>query len=84
MLRLLLIWVALERWLPESRVARRVALALAAVLPSSAHLDGMITNETLLMLLSAASSSWRRRRSRPRARGASSRCSASRCCSGWR
>jgi hypothetical protein len=53
MLRLVLIWVALEKWLPESRVARRVALALAAVLPSSAHLDGMITNETLLMLLSA-------------------------------
>jgi hypothetical protein len=32
-LRLVLIWVALERWLPESRLARRVALALAAVLP---------------------------------------------------
>ena len=53
MLRLVLIWVALEKWLPESRVARRVALALAAVLPVSAHLDGMITNETLVVLLSA-------------------------------
>ena len=53
MLRLVLIWVALEKWLPESRVARRVALALAAVLPISVHLDGMITNETLVMLLSA-------------------------------
>jgi hypothetical protein len=53
MLRLVLIWIALEKWLPESRIARRVALALAAVLPASAHLDGMITNETLLMLFSA-------------------------------
>lgn len=54
MLRLVLIWVGLERWLPESRLARRIALALAAVLPAAAHLDGMITNETLVMLLSAA------------------------------
>jgi hypothetical protein len=54
MLRLALIWVALERWLPESRLARVVALALAAVLPAAAHLDGMITNETLVMLMSAA------------------------------
>jgi hypothetical protein len=54
MLRLVLIWVALEKWLPESRVARVVALALAAVLPASAHLDGMVTNETLVMLMSAA------------------------------
>jgi hypothetical protein len=53
MLRLALIWLALEKWLPESRVARRVALALAAVLPISVHLDGMITNEALVMLLSA-------------------------------
>jgi hypothetical protein len=34
-------------------LARVVALALAAVIPASAHLDGMITNETLVMLLSA-------------------------------
>lgn len=54
MLRLGLVWAALERWLPESRLARVVALALAAVLPASAHLDGMITNETLVMLMSAA------------------------------
>jgi 4-amino-4-deoxy-L-arabinose transferase-like glycosyltransferase len=53
MLRLVLVWVALERWLPESRLARVVALALAAVLPAAAHLDGMITNETLVMLVSA-------------------------------
>ena len=31
-----------------------MALALAAVLPIGAHLDGMITNETLVMLMSAA------------------------------
>lgn len=54
MLRLVLIWMALERWLPESRFARVVALALAAVVPAAAHLDGMITNETLVMLLAAA------------------------------
>jgi 4-amino-4-deoxy-L-arabinose transferase-like glycosyltransferase len=54
MLRLGLIWLALEKWLPESRLARVVALALAAVLPAAAHLDGMITNETLVMLMSAA------------------------------
>jgi hypothetical protein len=54
MARLVLIWIALERWLQESRLARVVALALAAVLPAAAHLDGMITNETLLMLMSAA------------------------------
>jgi hypothetical protein len=53
MLRLALIWAGLEKWLPESRLARVVALALAAVIPASAHLDGMITNETLVMLLSA-------------------------------
>ena len=54
MLRLGLVWVGLEKWLPESRMARVVALALAAVLPAAAHLDGMITNETLVMLMSAA------------------------------
>ena len=54
MLRLGLVWVGLEKWLPESRLARVVALALSAVLPAAAHLDGMITNETLVMLMSAA------------------------------
>jgi len=53
MLRLVLIWIGLGRWLPESRLARVVALALAAVVPAAAHLDGMITNETLVMLLAA-------------------------------
>jgi hypothetical protein len=54
MIRLVLLWVGLEKWLPESRLARVVSLALAAVMPASVHLDGMITNETLVMLLSAA------------------------------
>jgi hypothetical protein len=54
MVRLVLIWAALERWVPESRLARVVALGLAAVLPIGVHLDGMITNETLVMLMSAA------------------------------
>ena len=54
MLRLGLVWAGLEKWLPESRLARVIALALAAVLPAGAHLDGMITNETLVMLMSAA------------------------------
>jgi hypothetical protein len=52
--RLGLIWVALEKWLPESRLARVVALALAAVVPVSVQLDGMITNEALVMLMAAA------------------------------
>jgi hypothetical protein len=51
--RLAIVWAALERWLPESRLARVVALATAAVLPTAAHLDGMVTNETLGMLLAA-------------------------------
>jgi hypothetical protein len=53
MLRLALIWWGLEKWLPESRLARVVALALAAVIPASVHLEGMITNEVLVMVLSA-------------------------------
>jgi len=51
--RLVIVWAALERWLPESRLARVVALATAAVLPVAAHLDGMITNEALGMLFAA-------------------------------
>jgi hypothetical protein len=54
MIRLGLVWVGLERCLPESRLARVVALALAAVIPPAVLIDGMITNETLFMLLSAA------------------------------
>lgn len=53
-IRLGLVWLGLERWLPESRLARVVALALAAVIPPAVQVDGMITNEALVMLLSAA------------------------------
>jgi hypothetical protein len=51
--RLAIVWAGLERWLPESRLARCCALAAAAVLPASVQLDGMITNETLFALLAA-------------------------------
>lgn len=51
--RLVVVWVGLERWLPESRLARVVALFTAAVLPVGLQLDGMVTNETLSTLLSA-------------------------------
>ena len=33
MMRLVIVWAALEKWLPESRLARVVALATAGVLP---------------------------------------------------
>jgi len=52
-LRLLVIWVGLELWLPGKRWARVTALALAAVLSVSVHLDGMIYNEPLSCLLHA-------------------------------
>ena len=51
--RLGVVWVGLERWLPESRLARVVALFTAAVLPVGLQLDGMVTNETLSTLLCA-------------------------------
>jgi hypothetical protein len=51
--RLIVVWVGLERWLPESRLARVVALFTAAVLPVGLQLDGMVTNETLSTLLCA-------------------------------
>jgi hypothetical protein len=50
-IRLGLIWFGLERYLPRRRMARLVALAIAAVLPASVHLDGMITGEALSGLL---------------------------------
>jgi hypothetical protein len=53
MARLAVVWAALEKWLPESRLARVVALATAAVLPIAVHLDGMVTNEALGMLWGA-------------------------------
>jgi len=52
--RLGLIWFGLERHLPRRRMARVVALATAAVLPASVHLDGMITGEGLNGLLATA------------------------------
>jgi hypothetical protein len=51
--RLVVVWVGLDRWLPESRLARVVALFLAAILPVGVQLDGMVTNETLSTLLAA-------------------------------
>jgi hypothetical protein len=49
--RLPIVWLGLERVLPERRAARLAALALAAVLPASVHLDGMASNEMLLEFL---------------------------------
>ena len=42
---MLLIWFGLERHLPRRRLARIVALLLAAILPSAVHLSGMVTAE---------------------------------------
>lgn len=51
--RLGIIWAGLELIIP-SRLARLAALALAATLPSSLMIDGMIGNESLNCLLCAA------------------------------
>lgn len=51
--RLVVVWIGLERWLPESRLARVVALFTAAVIPVGVQLDGMVTNETLSTFLCA-------------------------------
>jgi hypothetical protein len=45
--RLILIWAALERYLPNRRWARVPTLALAAILPASIHLDGMVYPEAM-------------------------------------
>lgn len=45
--RLLLIWWALERYLPTRRAVRRVVLALAAAMPVSLHMDVMLNQEPL-------------------------------------
>ena len=50
-LRLGLLMLALERYLPHRRMAGLVALALAAVLPASVHMDVMVTNEALAATL---------------------------------
>ncbi len=46
-LRLLVLFVAVRWFLPGDRLARCATLALAAVLPASVHLDGMVSNEGL-------------------------------------
>jgi hypothetical protein len=53
-LRLGLVWIAAERYLPVRRGARLAMLALAAVLPASVHLDGMATQESLNNVLAVA------------------------------
>ena len=52
-LRLLVIWFGLERNLAWNRPARLATLAVAAVLPASVHIDGMVSNEGLSNLLAA-------------------------------
>jgi hypothetical protein len=51
-LTLLVLWWALERHLVGYRLARIVALALAAVLPAAVHLTGMLNAEGLNSFLS--------------------------------
>jgi hypothetical protein len=50
-LRTVLLWAGLELYVPGSRLARIVALALAAVVPASVHIDGMVSGESLFSLL---------------------------------
>jgi hypothetical protein len=50
--RLLILWYGLEAYLPGRTLIRRVALTLAAILPVSVHLDGMVGGESLNNLLS--------------------------------
>ncbi len=52
-IRLGLIWLGLE-WYLQRRPARIAALALAAVLPTSILIDGMVSNETMNGMFSAA------------------------------
>lgn len=47
MVRLPLLWLGFEIAMPGARVARRVALALAAVLPVAVHMDGTVSGESL-------------------------------------
>jgi len=53
-IRLGLIWLAGLRHMPNNRLARIFVLALAAVMPASVQLDGMMTQESLSNLLSVA------------------------------
>jgi 4-amino-4-deoxy-L-arabinose transferase-like glycosyltransferase len=68
--RLALLWLGLELCVPN-KLARRVALALAVVLPASVHLDGMMTSEALNNLLAVTAmllvvAVWRTTRTRAR------------------
>jgi hypothetical protein len=51
--RLATIWAGLELYLVRSRCARIMALALAAVVSASVHLDGMIYTEAMSCMLLA-------------------------------
>ena len=51
---LALIWAGLRRFFPDDRGARLMGLSLAAVLPCTVHIQGMVTNEALLGALSTA------------------------------
>jgi 4-amino-4-deoxy-L-arabinose transferase-like glycosyltransferase len=52
-LRLAVIWAGLELYVVHSRLARVLALTLAAVLAASVHLDGMVYPEALSCLWNA-------------------------------
>jgi 4-amino-4-deoxy-L-arabinose transferase-like glycosyltransferase len=52
--RIVLLAIGLARHLPERPVARRAALAIAAIVPVSLHLDSMVNGEALLGLCAAA------------------------------
>jgi 4-amino-4-deoxy-L-arabinose transferase-like glycosyltransferase len=51
--RLATLWAGLELYVVGSRVARVMALALAAVVAASVHVDGMISDEALSCALTA-------------------------------
>jgi Dolichyl-phosphate-mannose-protein mannosyltransferase len=55
---LVVTWWGLRRFLPEWPIARAAGLAVAAVLPCSVHLDGMVSNEPLSRLLCTAAIVW--------------------------
>jgi hypothetical protein len=53
-IRMALLWTGFELYLPRARLARVAALALAAVLAASVHIDGMVYSEALSGLLLTA------------------------------
>ncbi|HVZ75135.1 MAG TPA: hypothetical protein VHJ20_22285 [Polyangia bacterium] len=52
-LRLGVVWLGLELYLPSNRFARVVALGLLAIFPADLLVDGMVTNEGMSTLFSA-------------------------------